>query len=54
MPEEHRDHGVPLEVMQGSFFEEDVSLVNEDDGAPCGGDLQDAGKRLVDLGRRRP
>jgi hypothetical protein len=48
------DHGVSLEVVQGSSFKEDVGLVNQDNGLPRRRNVKHPLKRRVQLGRLRP
>ena len=34
LAQEDSDDGVPLKVMHGPFFQEDISFINEYDGTP--------------------
>lgn len=50
MSKEDRHHGVTLNMMQRTLFEENVGLVNEDDCTPGCRDLEDGRKVCVNLG----
>ena len=47
LPEEHRDHGIALQVRERALLQEHVCLVDQDDRAPDRAHLEDAGKVVV-------
>lgn len=51
--EEGGDERVAVDVVQGALLEEDVGLIEEEDGFPDGRDIEDARELLLEIARVR-